>query len=184
VLLVLLGLVLAAAGVRLVLYALYPFPYRAAIDAAGAASGIDPRLLAAVIRTESGFRSDASSRAQALGLMQIEPATGAWIAGQTGQAGFSSLDLMNPTVNVRMGAWYLNSLRGQLGGRMLPAVAAYNAGLQPVARWLQSGVWSGGAADAGRIPFGETRVFVERVLASYRMYRLLYPEVGGDGAGL
>jgi soluble lytic murein transglycosylase len=175
------ALALLAAGVRQALYALYPFPYRAAIDAAGAGNGIDPRLLAAVIRTESGFRSDAASRAQALGLMQIEPVTGAWIAGQMGRSGFSALDLLDPSLNVRMGAWYLAQLRRQLGGRMLPAVAAYNAGLQPVAQWLRSGQWSGGAADAGRIPFGETRAFVQRVLASYRVYRLLYP---GAGAGL
>jgi soluble lytic murein transglycosylase len=178
-----LALLLAAVGVRQVLYMLYPFPYRAAIDASGAASGIDPRLLAAVIRTESGFRVDASSRAQALGLMQIEPATGAWIAGHIGDSTFSALDLMNPVLNVRMGAWYLSELRRQLGGRTLPAVAAYNAGLQPVSQWLQSGIWSGGAADASRIPFGETRVFVQRVLASYRMYRLLYPGLP-SGAGL
>jgi len=175
VLFTILALLVLVLGVREVLFALYPFPYRSVIDAAAASNGLDPRLLAAVVRTESGFRSDAASHAQALGLMQIEPSTGAWIAGKTGLASFSTLDLMNPQTNVRMGAWYLNNLRQQLGGRMLPAVAAYNAGPQPVSRWLAAGTWSGSAADADRIPFGETRVFVQRVLASYRMYRLLYP---------
>ncbi len=179
-----LALLVLALGVRQALYMLYPFPYRALIESAAAGTGIDPRLLAAVIRTESGFRSHAASRAQALGLMQIEPATGAWIAGKTGDPGFTVLDLMDPAVNVPMGAWYLSELRRELGGRMLPAVAAYNAGPQPVAAWLASGGWSGGAADADRIPFAETRVFVERVLSSYRMYRLLYPDASAPRTGL
>ncbi len=170
---------------RQALYLLYPFPYRTLIDSAAAGAGLDPRLLAAVIRTESGFRSDAASRKQALGLMQIEPSTGAWIAGKTGDdPDFAVLDLLNPAINVRMGAWYLSELRRQMNGRMLPAVAAYNAGPENVARWLASGGWSGHAADADRIPFGETRVFVERVLSSYRMYRLLYPDPTAPASGL
>jgi soluble lytic murein transglycosylase len=178
------AILLLALGVRQVLYALYPFPYRAVIDTAAEGAGLDPRLLAAVIRTESGFRRDAASPAQALGLMQIEPGTGAWIAAKTGDAGYSTLDLMDPVVNIRMGAWYLSELRRQLGGRTLAAVAAYNAGPAVVGRWLAGGGWSGQASDANRIPFGETRAFVQRVLSSYRMYRLLYPDAVAAGAGL
>lgn len=170
----LLAALLVAAGARQLLYSLYPMPYRAAVTSAGRRTGIDARLLAAVIRTESGFRPDAQSGVGALGLMQIEPSTGAWIAAHTGRRDFSTLSLLDPGENIAMGAWYLAELRDEFGGRLVPALAAYNAGRQPVQRWLATRVWSGSEQDIGAIPFAETRRFVARVLSSYEVYRMLY----------
>lgn len=167
-------LVLAVVAARGAAYRLYPDPYPAEVRAASAASGLDRRLLLAVIRTESGFRPGARSADGAIGLMQLTPATAAWIAGWTGLPPPSAQLLADPGYNVRAGAWYLARLRRAFGGRLAPAVAAYNAGPRRVAGWLASGTWDGTAAGSGAIPFPETRRFLQRVLGAYAVYRVLY----------
>ncbi len=161
-------------------YALYPYPYRAAVRAAAAAGGLDPRLLLAVMRTESRFRPNIVSRAGAVGLMQITPATALWIDRRRQRVGSGGglPPLTDPAYNIATGAWYLAYLRQRFSGRTPAALAAYNAGLTPVEAWLRRGVWNGTAAGAHTIPYPETRVFVQRALASYAMYRLLYRNPG------
>jgi soluble lytic murein transglycosylase len=172
-------------GVHWAAYALFPFAYRAPVEAAAAETGLDPRLLLAVMRVESHFRTGAVSPAGAVGLMQITPATGAWIAGQRQQGGppFAPALLRQPAYNVAAGAWYLAYLQNAFGGRLPPAVAAYNAGRSPVAAWLRSGVWDATPGGAEEIPFPETRLFVQRVLGTYAVYRLLYPGAGRADRG-
>jgi soluble lytic murein transglycosylase len=173
------ALALLFLGARAAAYAAFPFPYRPAVLRAAAESGLDPRLVLAVMRVESRFRPDAVSPAGAVGLMQVTPPTGAWIAGQRGEAGFSPALLRRPEYNVAAGSWYLAHLIRTFGGRLPPAVAAYNAGTGAVEGWLQSGRWDASAAGASAIPYPETRLFVQRVLATYGIYRALYPGVGG-----
>jgi len=169
-------LILGALGAHRAAYALYPFPYRSQVLAAAAQSGLDPRLLLAVMRVESHFQPDAVSRAGAVGLMQLTVPTAIWVAGQRGlPAGAAPGRLRDPAYNLAAGAWYLAYLRGSFGGRLVPAVAAYNAGRTPVQAWLQAGAWNATLAGAAAIPYPETRLFVERVLTAYGIYRLLYP---------
>lgn len=172
-LLVALGAVALAGLVRTGLYVLYPFPYRATVEAQAARAGLDPLLVLAVIRNESRFKPDSVSSRGARGLMQVEPATGAWIAAQHG-ADFSPDRLYDPAVNIAYGTWYLGVLQREFSGRTPAALAAYNAGLGRVRAWLRGGVWSGGAGDLSRIPYPETRHFVARVLRDWHVYRLLY----------
>ena len=177
--LALLGLLLAAVAVHQALYMLYPYPYRAAVAAAAADNGLDPRLVLAVMRVESRFDPDAVSHDGAVGLMQLTPSTAAWVAGQRRQrTPFREIDLRDPAYNIAAGGWYLAYLRGSFGGRIIPAIAAYNAGRTPVDNWLKTGRWDASHAGAFAIPFPETRVFVQRVLGAYQMYRLLYPNAG------
>ena len=158
-------------------YALYPFPYRAAVQGAAAAGGIDPRLVLALMRVESKFGAQAVSRDGAIGLMQVTPPTGAWIAAQRGGA-FSPGALRDPAYNIAAGTWYLAYLRGTFDGRITPAIAAYNAGARPVQAWIASGAWDATLSGASSIPYPETRLFVQRVLGTYAVYRLLYPGRG------
>lgn len=179
---------------------LYPFPYREIIVAQSGRHGLDPRLVAAVIRVESRFFPGAVSSVGARGLMQILPETGRWAAGQLGLTGFRTEMLYDPVVNVTLGTWYLAHLLDEYEGRApagdggpsaagaarlragLPAaLAAYNAGRQVVDAWLAAGVWDGSEAGAARIPFPETRAFVRRVLRDYRVYRALYGPGGSRG---
>ncbi len=185
----LLTLLLLVTGIictyRLV-YALYPYPYRAEVAAASSSTGVQPLLLLAVMRTESRFRSGAVSAKGAIGLLQLTPATAAWVARQRGlRTAFGRSDLLDPAYNISAGAWYLGYLLRLFGGRLPPAVAAYNAGPTPVTEWLRGGTWNGTGAEAEAIPFPETRLFVRRVLGAYAVYGRLYPGVGGavPGAG-
>lgn len=158
-----------------VVYALYPAPFAAQVASAARANATPPLLLLALMRTESRFRPEAVSAKGAVGLLQLTPATGAWVAAQRGlPAPFRPLQLRDPAYNIDSGAWYLAYLRRRFGGRLAPALAAYNAGPTPVAAWLAGGTWDGSQARASAIPYPETRLFVQRVLTSYAVYRVLY----------
>ncbi len=163
-----------AVGCWLGLRALYPTPFRSFVVPAAQQTGIDPRLVYAVIRSESRFRADAVSRAGAIGLMQITPGTGAWIAHERHEPSFTSAQLFDGSYNVAFGTWYLARLLVRFHGQVPVALAAYNAGSGTVERWLSTGTWNGAMADSRRIPYPETRRFVQRTVFAYAMYRRMY----------
>ncbi len=154
----------------------HPLRYCAEIGAAAAEQGLDPFLIAAVIRTESSFREEAVSSEGARGLMQLLPSTAEWLASQNGESDFHPDKLFEPGYNIAVGSRYLAGLLRQFGGNEVAALAAYNGGRGRVQRWLEEGLWDGSEAALARIPFGETRAFVKRVLKNYRSYRELYDE--------
>lgn len=148
---------------------LLPLPYAGTIRTAAARFSVDPYLVAAVVRVESGFRPDARSVRGAVGLMQLMPPTAAWIAGKTGVRG----SLTDPDVNLTLGVWYLHYLLQHYHGNLKLALAAYNSGPDRVDRWLAAGrIRPDVAVDT--IPYAETRLFVGRVLWYYRAYRVVY----------
>lgn len=153
---------------------IYPLPYRAVIEKHALANDLDPYLVAAIIRVESGFRPTATSPRDARGLMQILPSTGAWIASQIGLADYHESRLYEPEYNIMMGCWYLRNLKVQFEGHLTVALAAYNGGRGNVANWLTKGIWSGDTMDIGKIPFPETRGYVWKVLRTYAVYTELY----------
>jgi soluble lytic murein transglycosylase len=137
---------------------------------------IDPALIAAVIYEESRFR-DQTSHAGARGLMQITPATADFIARRSGGVLFEQADLATPQINIAYGAWYLRFLIDHYEGNETLAVAAYNAGLTNVDRWVER---AGGPSEfdsARHIPFPETRAYVENVMERRGQYREHY---GGE----
>jgi soluble lytic murein transglycosylase len=161
----------ASAALRI----LYPFPYREQVVYAAAQNQVDPHLVMAIIYNESHFVESAASKAGALGLMQIMPETGQWIAAQLGyREGFSEEMLLRPDVNLQMGIWYMAYLNRAFEGNLSQVVAAYNAGEGTVRQWLSQGVWSGDMADIKQIPYLETRQYVGRVINNYELYRNLY----------
>jgi soluble lytic murein transglycosylase len=135
---------------------------------------LDPALIAAVIYAESKFSPQQSS-AGAEGLMQILPETAYFIAHRSGGSRFTESDLATPSINVAYGSYYLRYLLGHYDGNEMLAVAAYNAGLANVDRWVASARAGGGHLTVAAIPFPETRAYVERVLAAQRAYRSAYP---------
>lgn len=155
----------------------YPFSYRAIIVRNAEAHGLDPLLVAAVIKAESNFWTWAVSKKDARGLMQLTPPTGRWVAGQLGMPDFKEQMLHDPEFNIALGCWYLSHLLADYGGSLPMALAAWNGGRTNVDSWLYSGRWSGRLEEVNRIPFAETRAFVPRVLANLGWYKKLY----GDG---
>ncbi|HEU4620052.1 MAG TPA: transglycosylase SLT domain-containing protein [Gammaproteobacteria bacterium] len=142
---------------------LYPRPYGAAVGAAADLTKLEPPLIYALIRQESLYRRDASSRAGAVGLVQLMPDTARRVAAEWGLPRPQRADLLLPEVNVKLGAAKLRSLVEDFGGQLPAGLAAYNAGANAVRRWLPDRVMD---ADVWieNIPYNETRDFVQRVL--------------------
>ena len=157
---------------------LYPIAYRDDIRASALAHGVEPHLVAAVIRVESNFRTGRVSSKGALGIMQIMPDTADWIVKRAGYEGVTTDNIRDRAdVGIELGTWYLASLLRQFDGNTAAAVAAYNAGPGNVSTWLREGVWDGRLETSGDIPFGETRRYVQRVIYYYNKYKSIYPEL-------
>jgi soluble lytic murein transglycosylase len=150
-----------------------PVPFNNEIEVYSEMYGLDPYLVAAVIKTESGFDKDIVSSMGAVGLMQIMPSTGEWIARQLNIKGFSAEMLKNEDVNIEMGCWYLNYLRSQLK-HTNEVLAAYNGGIGNVFKWLQDPRYSKDGEVINTIPFKETVSYIEKVVVVYNEYMDLY----------
>ncbi|MBN2352893.1 MAG: lytic transglycosylase domain-containing protein [Spirochaetales bacterium] len=153
---------------------LYPRAFAAIITPAAAEFGLDERLFFSLVRQESAFHSGIASQAGAVGLTQLMPDTGAWIASQLKAGAF---DLAEPATNVRFGAYYLSFLRARLDS--VPYVlAGYNAGPNAARRWKLT---------YGRLPddlavesfdYAETRDFIKSIFSGRVVYGLLYGNAG------
>jgi len=152
----------------------YPFPYKAIIFAEAARNNIDPFLVAAIIKTESNFASEAESKMGARGIMQIMPETGRWAAEKMNLRDFHPDDLYETETNIKIGCWYLNNLNQEFKGNKVLVVAAYNGGRGNVREWLEKQQWTGEHATVDQIPFQETRQYVRKVMKNYSRYRYLY----------
>ena len=142
----------------------FPIRYTKEIDHWAFVHSLDPCLVAAVIRAESRFRPGALSHAGAMGLMQIIPATGEWIAEKLQLEDYVAKDLYQPDINVRFGTWYLRYLLDRLDEDIESALVAYNSGLSNLLRWQSE----------GGVLFPETRVYVSRVMRGWSTYRVVY----------
>jgi soluble lytic murein transglycosylase len=161
----------------------FPFPFRDLLEDEANRVDVDPYLLAGLVRQESSFNPRARSWVGATGLSQIMPATGEWLAPGAGVSNFDPSLLAVPEINLRMGARYLRDQLRRYGGKRDLALAAYNAGPSRADRWRRE-LGYGGDPDAfrERIPFAETREYVQLVLRNSVVYRRLYG--GGRSPGL
>jgi len=130
----------------------------------------------AVARQESEFVWQASSGAGAKGLMQLLPSTAASTARRAGVAFDYARLLVDPAFNTQLGAAFLGQVLEDEGGSYALALAAYNAGGGRVVQWIAAhGDPRTGGADLvdwiERIPFDETRDYVERVSENLGVYR-------------
>ena len=134
---------------------------------------VEPELVYAVMREESGYRPEVVSVSGARGLLQIMPETGERLALRESLADFSPDDLFIPSINIQLGSAYLEQLMTRFDGRRSAAIASYNAGPEAVSDWLATGP----LADdewVEAIPYDQTREYVKRVLRSLHVYRALY----------
>jgi soluble lytic murein transglycosylase len=156
---------------------IYPYPYRAIIEAEARGKKLDPFLVAGLTRQESTFSAEIVSPVGARGLMQVMPETGRGLAMGAGIRDWSSDLLFNPEINVHLGVRYLASQMREYDGRLPYVFSAYNAGPARVERWKRF-------PEAGRdselfterIPFDETRDYVKSLTRNISLYRGLYGE--------
>lgn len=143
----------------------FPLPHRESIFANARRYELDPALIYGVIRQESAFMEDAVSSVGALGLMQLMPATGKQTARALNIRYRGNQGLLQSDQNIQLGSAYLNKLMTRYNGSPVLAAAAYNAGPHRVSRWLPRDNDMDATLWSELIPFGETRKYVQRVLA-------------------
>jgi soluble lytic murein transglycosylase len=153
---------------------LFPQPYWSDLVTNSQKNGLDPYLVASLIRQESEFNAGVVSHANAWGLMQLLPSVGKSMAKKDGIKGFNANSLLNPTVNLELGTKNLRLVLDRFGGQQEYALAAYNAGDVPVRQWMSAGSYKDIAEFVESIPYTETREYVQAILRNREIYRALY----------
>ncbi|MCC0176748.1 transglycosylase SLT domain-containing protein [Waterburya agarophytonicola K14] len=156
--------------------ALYPFPFENTILKWSKQRGLNPLLVTALIRQESRFEPEIESSAGALGLMQVIPPTAKTAAKNIGLSNYS---LTKPEDNVNIGTYYLDFTHKKYNNNSMLAVASYNAGPNAVAKWVSRYGLKDVDEFVEKIPYRETKGYVESVFENYWNYMLVYnPEIG------
>lgn len=148
----------------------YPLPFRQSFEQGASSASIPTTWALGIARSESLFMRDVRSRAGAIGLMQLMPATGRQVAREIKLA-YSGLDtLTDPDDNIRLGTSYLGNMAARYDGNHVLATAAYNAGPHRVDRWLPQTAVVDARVWIETIPFNETRKYVRRVMAAETIF--------------
>jgi soluble lytic murein transglycosylase len=143
---------------------------------------IDPHLIWAIIRQESRYDADAVSPAGALGLMQVTPGAAGFAAKKGKLPARAIAEILDPQKNLEFGVRVLAKNLSSFQGKLVPAVASYNADIRKVKVWVKRNGKMSQDEFIEHIPFRETRLYVKKVLAGYRAYGQLHKK--NDLAGL
>lgn len=152
---------------------MYPLRYENEITTSASAHGVDPYLVAAVIRSESSWDPEASSHQGARGLMQLMPETAQDMVakGLVDGKRYPCENLEDPAINIEYGCAYLSYLMTYFNGATDRAIAAYNAGMGNVDGWAKQDKLLHNA-----ITFPETQAYLVRVNMAKARYQELYPQ--------
>jgi soluble lytic murein transglycosylase len=152
---------------------LFPEAYWAQIKASAAANGLDPYMVASLIRQESEFNPQAVSNKSAYGLMQLIPAAGKAMAKAEGMKHFETSQLLDPNINIQLGCRYLRQTMDKFGGQQEYVFAAYDAGDARVFDWRSAAGEQGIDEFVESIPFTETRDYVQAIMRNEDIYRAI-----------
>ena len=153
----------------------FPLKHFDIIKEEAAKNNIDPYLVLAVIKTESGFNKNVTSPKHAKGLMQIMDSTAEDI-NQELSLNIDGDNIYDENVNISLGCKYLSSLIKKYNGNYYLAIIAYNAGMGNVDNWIRDGIVSTDLNDSvnNNIPYKETNIYLKKVINYYKIYRKLY----------
>lgn len=152
----------------------YPLKYSDIVAKEATKNNLDPAMVYSVIKAESNFDPDAKSRAGAIGLMQLTPDTFDWLQTKLKtDEKYTENDLYTPEINIRYGCKFLSILFNKYS-KQATALCAYNAGIGTVNAWLKDPDISKDGVTLDKIPFEETRNYVEIVLKNYENYKKTY----------
>lgn len=147
----------------------YLTPYKDLMQTAARRYDVDLTWVYGITRQESRFMHYAKSRVGAAGLMQLMPTTARWAAKRAGVNNYKRSMIYDLDTNITIGTYYLSYAADTMGGNKIMATAGYNAGPSRGKRWRANEPLEG-AIYAETIPFNETRVYVQRVMANAHMY--------------
>ena len=154
---------------------LYPRKYSRQVEQWAAEYELDPLLVYAFIRTESGFDPAATSSVEARGLMQMTEETFLWLRSKLGLGEEVSFgDLYDPDVSIRFGCYYLHLCLVRYNGDISTAAAAYHSGWGTVDALLQKEEHSEDGLTLSGFPYNQMHHYVEKITACYAKYTELY----------
>jgi soluble lytic murein transglycosylase len=147
----------------------YPTPYHDLIKEASTENAVDEAWVYGITRQESRFMHYAKSGVGAAGLMQLMPATAKWIARRAGVDNYHHGMIHELDTNIALGTYYMGYTKDLMNGQEVMATAAYNAGPSRAKKWMAETPLEG-AVYAETIPFTETRLYVQKVMANAHLY--------------
>ena len=161
-------------GREKILEYMYPLEYSDLVEKYSEENKLDKYLVYSVIRTESKFKEDATSKVGAKGLMQLMDST-AEDCNIKGGFGYNiPEEIYKPEVNISLGCYYLKKLIDTYDGDISLAITAYNGGAGNVGKWLKDENLTDGDGGLIDIPFEETKGYVDKVLDAYNKYTNIY----------
>ncbi len=152
----------------------YPLAYEEYVTVYSEEYGVEPALIYAVMKAESGFDPEVVSYAGAVGLMQLMPETFDWLQTHIGPEGRLDHDMLrDPQTNIRYGTYFLSMLEGMYEAEEA-VLSGYNAGIGTIDKWLSDPEISSDGVHLDRIPYDQTRAYVAKVQEYKAMYQKLY----------
>ena len=129
---------------------------------------VDENLIYALIKAESNFKADAVSNKNAQGLMQLMFSTAEEVANKNGIE-LTEENILNPDININIGTKYISTLLEKYECVEL-AIAAYNACICTVDKWIEKVIIKSDGSDIENIPFKETNTYVRKIMIDYKIY--------------
>lgn len=136
-------------------------------------NNVDSLLIYAIIKAESNFDDEAVSSKGATGLMQLMTNTAEEVATNESIELVSKDTLLDPETNIRLGVKYFADLIATFHDEAV-SLAAYNAGMGTVQKWIEEGIIQADGSDIENIPYNETNMYVRKILKDYDIYKQLY----------
>lgn len=146
----------------------YPEKYEEYIEKYSKEYGVESELIFAIIKAESNFKQNAISNKEAIGLMQLLESTALEVAENINKE-ITKEDILNPEVNIELGTKYISTLINKYENIEL-ALAAYNAGIGNVDRWIEEGTIKADGTDIENVPYKETNNYIRKVIRNYNIY--------------
>ena len=154
---------------------LYPRKYEVLVDQWASFYQLDPLLVDAFIRTESGFDPQATSSVDARGLMQMTEETFIWLRSKIApDEGLTFADLYEPEVSIRFGCYYLHLCLERYNGDVSTAAAAYHSGWGTVDALLQKEEHSADGVTLQGFPYNQMNHYVKKITSCYAAYQHIY----------
>ena len=154
---------------------LYPRKYETLVEQWARIYQLDPLLVDAFIRTESGFDPEATSAVEARGLMQMTEETFLWLRSKIAEnEQLTFADLYDPEVSIRFGCYYLHLCMERYNDDVATAAAAYHSGWGTVDNLLRMEEHSADGVTLKGFPYNQMHHYVNKITACYETYQRLY----------
>jgi len=153
---------------------IYPLEYTEYVEKYSSENELDKMLVYAIIKAESNFEPSITSSSGAMGLMQLMDSTAEEMAEKLEIEYTTKEILYQPETNIKIGTKYFAELLKNYEGNIELALAAYNAGIGNVTKWIENGTIKADGSDIENIPYKETNNYVRKILRDYKIYQELY----------